>query len=106
MKTHKEVLVEGSDYQISLKKMLEKNIKDITGYLTGDFGEPVFHMSYVIFEDGTELSCEGEHDNAYLVQAVAEEHPDPEIRKRYCSEYNDEILENIRKTDPDYEDEE
>lgn len=59
--------VEGSTYEISLSKLITKPIKDVYGYLTGEFGGVTFEMTKIVFDDGTILGCEGEHDCPYLV---------------------------------------
>jgi hypothetical protein len=59
---------EGSDYEISLPKLLGKQVKDIKGYITKEFGDPVFQLTWIVFNDGTEVNCEGEHDLPYVVQ--------------------------------------
>ena len=61
-----DVAVPGSDLYISLNKLHGKAVKDIHGYITTEFGDPTFKMSKVVFEDGTSVFCEGEHDLPYL----------------------------------------
>jgi hypothetical protein len=67
MKNHEDVLADGSDWELSLVKLAGKSIKDITGYISEEFGTPTFKMHTVVFEDGLEMGCEGEHDMPYLV---------------------------------------
>lgn len=97
MKTYDDVKVNyGAGYErVSLSKLCGLNIKDITGYIYDNGGGNTFHMSRIHLEDGTDFFCEGEHENAYI--AV---YGDGE---KLLSE---ELLENIRITDPDYEPEE
>lgn len=71
--------------QLSLNKLMEKNIVDIEGYITTEFGDPVFKISSVVFEDGTDEFAEGEHDMPYLT----------------C--VDEAIMEEVMKSDPDYE---
>ena len=66
MRDKKDVLVEGSDYRISLMKLTGKKIKDIEGYVSTAFCEPVFLLCAVVFDDGSKFGCEGEHDLPYL----------------------------------------
>lgn len=66
MKTYKDVLVAGSSWQVSLVKLAGKKIAEITGHISEEFGDPVFQMHSIVFEDGSEMGCEGEHDIAYL----------------------------------------
>jgi hypothetical protein len=64
-----DLKIEGSNIYISLVKLCgDRIIADIEGYLTTEFGSPVFKMSKVVFTDGTHLDCEGEHDLPYLVE--------------------------------------
>lgn len=56
-----------STYLLSLSKLAEKKIIDVAGYPSDPFGgTPVFQVSVIIFEDGTTLDVEGEHDCPYL----------------------------------------
>lgn len=66
MKKLSEVTVAGSDYRISLRKLVGVPIVDIVGYITDEFGDATFKMCGVVFENGTRLVCEGEHDLPYL----------------------------------------
>ena len=88
MKDHKDVLVDGSSWELSLVKLSERKIKDVTGYISEEFGTPTFNLSSVVFEDGSEMGCEGEHDMPYLVN----------YKKEVVTE---EQLQNIIDTDPD-----
>lgn len=60
---------EGSEANwLSLAKVMGKKIIDLEGYISAQFGldTPVFNVCHVVFEDGTLLSLEGEHDIAYV----------------------------------------
>lgn len=65
---HKDILVDGYPYKVSLTKLIGKPIKDIQGVITNQLGGATFEMLYIIFEDDTRLMCEGEHDQPYLVE--------------------------------------
>lgn len=95
MKTHKDVAMEGSSYLIGLTKIVDKGIKEVVWYLSTEYDDPVFELSQIIFDDGSILGCEGEHDFPYLVT----------YGKSTPKNYNDEILSNIYKTDPDNQEE-
>ena len=69
MKKIADVTAEGSTYEISIVKLIGKPISDIVGYLTNEFGDATFQMCRVVFEDGTDLWCEGEHDLPYLTNS-------------------------------------
>jgi len=63
-----DVRSDTNSYCISLVKLIGKKIVDIDGYVTSEFGEPSFKVSWLKLEDGTEMSFEGEHDLPYLVE--------------------------------------
>lgn len=83
-----------SDYEIGLSKLVGP-IKEVHGYLSKEFGDPVFLMTRIEFTDGTELGCEGEHDSPYLV-SYGESTP---------ASYTDEKLSRLYRENPDNEDE-
>ena len=58
------------DWCIALTKLTGRKIKEIHGYLSTEFNEPVFKMSFIEFDDGTEVNCEGEHDFPYLADGT------------------------------------
>lgn len=70
MKTRLDVQVEGSNYEISLSKLLDLGIKDIQGYISYEFGEPTFKMTKIILDEGHSLWCEGEHDFPYITESA------------------------------------
>lgn len=93
MITLKDIKV--SEYEISLVKLANKNVKDVYGYLSAEYDEPVFKLTKVMFEDGSYLDVEGEHDFPYLANGKGK------------TIYEDtELLERLYKEDnPDDEDE-
>lgn len=67
MKTIEEVTIDGTtDGNISLVKLTALKIKDIEGYISNEFGDPVFKLSKIVFENDKEVWTEGEHDIAYI----------------------------------------
>ena len=56
-----------SDYKYSLTKLLGQPIKDIVGWVSSNWDEPIFHITNVVLVDGTKLGVEGEHDCPYLI---------------------------------------
>ena len=64
MVNYKDIQVENSIY-ISLSAWMGP-IKDVQGYISREFGDPVFKLIRIIFEDGTQIDVEGEHDCPYL----------------------------------------
>lgn len=61
-----DVRPDGDDFYISLSKLTGLGIADIWGYITSEFGEPVFKVSRIIFSNGLHCGVEGEHDFPYL----------------------------------------
>lgn len=61
-----EYLSECSDYLLSYTKVSGKKIKDLTGYVSIEFNDPIFKIVNILFEDGTSESVGGEHDIAYI----------------------------------------
>ena len=55
-----------SDYEIGLTKLTGKQIKEVKGYLSMEFGETTFKITKVVLADDTEIQVEGEHDFPYL----------------------------------------
>lgn len=73
----KDILFDERQYAlVSLSKLWGKEIKDVTGYLSTQFGRDniVFSVSCVEFADGTSLAIEGEHDIAYVTSTELDEH--------------------------------
>lgn len=68
MVTREEVAVEDSSYEISLKKLIGKDIKDVRGMIVREYFSFMFELTRIEFEDGTFLDVEGEHDLPYLVE--------------------------------------
>lgn len=66
---------EGSDYEISLSKLTGVKIADIYGYITDEFGFPVFKITRFIQEDGNYFHIEGEHDMPYIPQGADDAMP-------------------------------
>ena len=51
---------------LSLAKVKGESIVDVIGYICNEFGEPTFRLCRIIFGDGSEIYCEGEHDMPYV----------------------------------------
>lgn len=71
------------DWEKSLPTILGKEIEDISGYVSAEYGEEtlVFKISRIIFKDGTAFYVEGEHDMPYIPaknNETWEEHYEPE----------------------------
>lgn len=90
--THADLIHEDSSYEIDLLKLVGKRAKAITGYLATDFGHTSFKLCRIVFEDGTSMGVEGEHDFPYVVEWARETQPhfDDETLRRLYEEKNDE----------------
>lgn len=55
-----------SDFEYGLAKIMGQSIKEVHGYISTEFDEPMFKMTSIELEDGTMIQCEGEHDMPYL----------------------------------------
>lgn len=53
-------------FEISLAKLVGRRIADVHGYVTDEFGQPNFKVTNIVFDDGTKVRVEGEHDFPYL----------------------------------------
>jgi hypothetical protein len=94
--TLKDIKADNSDYEISLVKLAGKPIKDIYGYLSNEFDEPVFKITKVVFSKDCWLDAEGEHDFPYLANG-----------KGKTIYEDEELLERLyREDNPDDEEEE
>ncbi len=62
----KDVQSDENEWAISLTKLTGLKIKDVEGYLSGEMGGTCFKLTFLIFEDGSEMGIEGEHDFPYL----------------------------------------
>jgi hypothetical protein len=72
---------------ISLAKLTGKQIKDIRGYISNEWGSSFFKVSKVVFEDDSVLFMEGEHDMPYL--PATEKQPN----------MDEDTLESLRERD-------
>jgi hypothetical protein len=51
---------------ILLSKLTGQHIKDVEGFISMEFGEPVFEISRIVLGNGEKISVGGEHDIAYI----------------------------------------
>lgn len=63
---HDNVKVSDEDSDISLSKLIGKQIKDVHGSLRTDFGQVTMKLTKLIFDDNSFMFFEGEHDFPYL----------------------------------------
>lgn len=58
--------IKTSDFEYGLSKILRKQILEVNGYISTEYDSLMFKMTNIMFTDGTNISCEGEHDCPYL----------------------------------------
>lgn len=75
MITCKDVQYEDSRWLMDLTKLVEKEIETAVGYISCEFGHPVFELTKIVFKDGSTVRVAGEHDIAYLVSYAKEPQP-------------------------------
>jgi len=85
--TFETVRADDTGYRISLSKLIGKEVQDIVGYLSQEFGEVLFKLTKVVLADGSEMGVEGEHDFPYLVSYGKDSQPN----------FDDETLEALRE---------
>lgn len=70
MAKNKTFLRDGHDWHWSLNKLTGRRVVDVTGYPSDPFGgTALFKVVSIVFEDGTEIHVEGEHDTPYIPSA-------------------------------------
>jgi hypothetical protein len=69
----KDVLADGSTYEISLKKLSGLEVVDVLGYISNEFGQPTFKLTNVVLSNGCRIGVEGEHDFPYLTPHYRDE---------------------------------
>ena len=65
MPTFDEVKYGGLGF-VDLTKLTGVKVAAIEGYISREFDDPVFQPYRIIFEDGTQVFVEGEHDHPYI----------------------------------------
>jgi hypothetical protein len=53
-------------HELSLNAISGQKVVDVYGYVSTEFGDPVFKLTRIELEDGTTLDVEGEHDMPYI----------------------------------------
>jgi hypothetical protein len=82
MKTSELQTEKCSKWEISLKTLAQQGIADIHGYVSTEFGDPCFKLRRILFDDGSFVDVEGEHDIPYI---VAYDEPAKSLRLDYES---------------------
>ncbi len=70
MSKKEKYLAKGSDFELSLSKLMGKEVTDVLGYVDNEFGDDpedlVFNITNIQFKDGSTADVGGEHDLPYL----------------------------------------
>jgi hypothetical protein len=83
----KDFLYSEGDWRLSLSKLVGKKVVDVIGYPSDPFGAgPIFKVSQIVFEDGTTVYVEGEHDVAYIPSDEKLKNMDEETLERLAGE--------------------
>ena len=83
--TFETIRADDSDYRISLSKLIGKEVQDVVGYLSQEFGDVSFKLTKIVLADGSEMGVGGEHDHPYLVSYGEDDQPN----------FDDETLEAL-----------
>lgn len=85
MITPQSIAAPGERRMKSLSLLIGKEVKDVYGYISDIGGGATFKLARIVFEDGTQLAVEGEHDFPYLTDW--DKQPN----------FNEETLERLRQ---------
>ena len=82
--------VKVSDFEIGLSKLTGKRIKEIKGYISNPYGDPIFKITDVVFDDDTYIRAGGEHDLPYVCANYSQPNMDIDTLERlYDEQYED-----------------
>jgi hypothetical protein len=73
MKTLADVKFDPNSFFMSLNKLLDKRVVDIRCGISKEWGEPVVTCYSILFDDGTSVSLQGEHDIIYIDDTTCSE---------------------------------
>lgn len=67
MITFQDIKTPEYKYEVALSKLTGLAIKEVKGYIADPFSSgPLFEVSGIVLEDGTELLVSGEHEVAFI----------------------------------------
>lgn len=73
-----------NDTYYSLNKFVGKKIADILGFPADPFGgTPVFEIKQLLFDDGSTVWVEGEHDTPYLPSDESMQNMDEDTLQKF-----------------------
>jgi hypothetical protein len=87
------IKVPSSTYLLSLTTLVGKEIRDIQFYISSELEEHCIKVRRLVFEDGSEMVFEGEHDFPYLVN-LDRDQPNTDSQTLEC------LFEEIEHTIP------
>lgn len=62
-----------------MSKLCGREIADVEGRFTAEFGDVTFKLLRIVFTDGSWLCCEGEHDLPYVTDSIEPILPSNEV---------------------------
>ena len=79
-------------YECGLTLLTGREIKEVRGYLSQEFGDAVFKVTEIEFEDGSHIDVEGEHDIPYLSPYDDTPNMDSDTLNRLCDEQDNDLI--------------
>ena len=61
-----DVLTPEGDLDVGLSRLVGKEIREVCGYFADMGGGVSFKLTHIIFDDGSQVGIEGEHDFPYV----------------------------------------
>lgn len=95
MVNRSDLIVGKGDFMMSLSKLTGKKVVDVTFYIVRQYGSWMMKVCDVVFEDGSTMGVEGEHDFPYLTEYTT--YPMPNT--------DEESLREIYEQSDDFKDE-
>lgn len=88
--SYADTLIPEGDMDVGLSRLVGKEIREVCGYFADIGAGASFKLTHVIFDDGSQVGVEGEHDFPYVVTFRKWEQPnlDDETLERLYEEQN------------------
>ncbi len=64
--TYADTLVPEGHMDVGLSRLVGKEIREVCGYFADIGAGATFKLTHIIFDDGTQVGVEGEHDFPYV----------------------------------------
>ena len=65
--TYADVLIPEGEMDVGLSRLVGKEIREVCGYFADIGAGASFKLTHIIFDDGSQVGIEGEHDFPYVV---------------------------------------